>query len=83
MVIMRTTIDLFEEDEKELVRTVELVREKQATVLRLAVRAGLPLVAARFQAPRPNGYFADAYKPNPERERLERAAARVKQKAER
>ena len=83
MVNMRTTIDLFEEDEKELAHTVELVREKQATVLRLAVRAGLPLVAARFQAPRPEGYFADAYKPNPARERLEKAAAKVKQKAER
>jgi hypothetical protein len=75
MVIMRTTIELFEEDERELARTVELMREKRATVLRLAIRAGLPLVVARFQAPRPEGYFADAYKkPDPERERLERAA---------
>jgi hypothetical protein len=83
MVIMRTTIDLFEEDEKELLRTLELVREKQATVLRMAIRAGLPLVAARFQAARPEGYFADAYKSNPERERLESATAKVKQQPER
>jgi hypothetical protein len=38
--------------------------------LRLAIRAGLPIIANRFQAPRPEGYFADAYKRMPE-ERIE------------
>ena len=80
---MRTTIDLFEDDEMELKRTVELVREKQATVLRLAVRAGLPLVASRFQAQRPEGYFSDAYKPDSQRAKLEKASAKTIQKAER
>ncbi len=46
---------------EEIDRTVSLVREKRATVLRLALRTGLPLVASRFQSPRPEGYFADAY----------------------
>jgi hypothetical protein len=38
-----------------------LVREKPATIMRLAIRAGLPSVTNRFQAPQPDGYFADAY----------------------
>jgi len=59
---MRTTIDLDDEMAEEIERTVSLVREKRATVLRLALRTGLPLVASRFQSPRPEGYFADAYK---------------------
>ena len=59
---MRLSVDLDEAMADEVRRIVSLVREKQATVLRLAIRAGLPLVANRFQVARPEGYFADAYK---------------------
>ena len=38
-------------------------------IIRLALRAGLPAVANRFQAPRPEGYFANDY--GPDRERVE------------
>jgi hypothetical protein len=67
---MRTSIDIDEELAEALERAVSLVRESQATVLRMAIRAGLPLVENRFQAPRPEGYFADAYRRMP-KERLE------------
>lgn len=59
---MKTSVDLDEALAAEVKKTVSLVREKPATVLRLAIRAGLPLVASRFQAPRPEGYFASDYK---------------------
>jgi hypothetical protein len=58
---MKTSLNLDEETALELERTVGLVREDTATVLRMAIRAGLPVVAGRFQAPRPEGYFAKDY----------------------
>jgi hypothetical protein len=36
-----------------------------------------------MQLPRPEGYFADAYKPSPERQRLEKAMLNVPQRPER
>ncbi len=81
---MRTSIDLDRELEKELKHAQSVTREKQATVLRLAIRAGLPLVLNRFQAPRPEGYFAEDYrKTDSERLRFEGAMAKVKQRPER
>ena len=80
---MRTTVDLDKETGSELMRVVSLAREKQAVILRQAIRLGLPLLANRMQAPRPEGYFADAYKHNPERQRLEKAMLKVQQKPER
>ena len=71
-------IDLTEEDERELQRTLELIGKGKAVVLRTAIRPGLQTIAANFQTARPVGSFADAYKPNPERERLERAASGLK-----
>ena len=41
------------------------------------------MLANRMHAPRPEGYFADAYKPNPERQRLEKAMLNVQQRPER
>lgn len=76
---MKTSIDLDEELADEVERTVSLTREKPATVLRMAIRAGLPIVANRFQAPRPEGYFADAYRHYP-KERLELESAMAKTK---
>ena len=80
---MRTTVDLDRETGNELTHVVGLTREKQAVVLRQAIRLGLPILANRMQAPRPEGYFADAYKPNPERQRLEKAMLNVQQRPER
>jgi hypothetical protein len=71
---MKTSIDLDEELVAEVKETVSVTREKPATVLRMAIRAGLPLVRNRLQAPRPNGYFAAAYRKYP-RERLDLEAA--------
>jgi hypothetical protein len=82
---MKTSVDLDEELALELKRTVSLTREKPAAVLRMAIRAGLPVVANRFQAPRPDGYFADAYCKQP-KDRVEfevRMAKSTVQKPER
>jgi hypothetical protein len=76
---MKTSINLDDETAREVNRTVSLIREDTATVLRMAIRAGLPIVANRFQAPRPEGYFADAYeKIRPEQARLEKSFAKIK-----
>ncbi len=80
---MKTSIDIDAELAAEVEKTVSLVREKPATVLRLAIRAGLPLVASRFQAPRPNGYFADDYPLPKDRLQLEAAMAKVRQRPDR
>jgi hypothetical protein len=80
---MRTSLCLDAELSREVEQTAALVREKPATVVRLAIRAGLPLVASRFQAPRPAGYFADAYPLPRERQDLEAAMALERQKPER
>ena len=50
----------------------------QAHVIRMALSAGLPAVVGRFQAPRPEGYFASDYPMPKERMELEAAMAKVK-----
>ncbi len=80
---MRRTVDLDAELERDLSNVVSLTKEKPAVVIRQALRAGLPAVANRFQAPRPAGYFAADYGPDQERVRLESAMSRVRQKPER
>jgi hypothetical protein len=72
---VKTSVDLDPDTQAEVERTVELIREKLATVLRMAIRAGLPIVANRHQASRPEGYFADAYPLPKERQELESAMA--------
>jgi hypothetical protein len=63
---------LDDEMASELARTVSLVREDTATVLSMAIRTGLPLIAGRFQEPRPEGYFAEDYEEmRPEQAKLE------------
>lgn len=79
LVRMKTSVKLDDELSAEVERTVPLIREDTATVLRMAIRAGLPLVANRFQSPRPEGYFGDAYKrPRKEQIELEDAAGKMK-----
>ncbi len=80
---MRTSLLQDLELGKKVKTTAALVREKPATGLRLAIRAGLPLVANRFQAPRPAGHFAAAYPLSKERQELETAMSRQKQRPER
>ena len=80
---MRTSVDLDHELESELRDVVSLTREKPATVIRQALRAGLPVVANRFQSPRPEGYFVDDYGSDEERVALESTMGKTKQRPER
>ena len=80
---MKTSVDLDPELQDEVDKTVSLVREKPATVLRMAIRAGLPLIASRFQAPRPDGYFAGDYPLPDDRLALEVAMANLPQSPDR
>lgn len=79
----RSIVDLDEELDGELNQVVSLTKEKKATVIRQALRAGLPVVANRFQAPRPEGYFADAYPRPKDRQELQEAMAKVPQRRRR
>jgi hypothetical protein len=83
LVPMRRTVDLDAGLETELTQVVSLTKEKPAVVIRQALWAGLPAVASRFQSPRPAGYFAGDYGPDPERAALEPALGKVRQKPER
>jgi hypothetical protein len=76
---MKRSIDLDVELAAEVDKAASLVGEKPATVIRLAIRAGLPAVTVRFQGSRPEGYFAEAYRDYP-KERLELEAAFAKAK---
>ncbi len=80
---MRTSVDLDRELESELRHVVSLTKEKPATVIRQALRAGLPVVAGRFQSPRPEGYFSDDYGRDEERMALESAMGKTRQRPER
>ena len=76
---MKIDVDLDEETALELERTVSFVGEDRATVLRMAIRAGLSVVAGRFQAPRPEGFFAKDYEQvRDEQVELEKGFAKVK-----
>ncbi len=70
---VKTSVDIDEDLTAEVEKVVDLVKEKPATVLRMAIRAGLPLVAVRHQAPRPDGYFAADYPLPADRRALEKA----------
>jgi hypothetical protein len=80
---VKTSVDLDPETQAEVDRTVDLVREKPATVLRMAIRAGLPIVANRHQAERPSGYFAEDYPRPRESQDLETAMGDARQRPER
>ena len=75
---VKTVIDLDDDLMSEVEKTVSLIHEKAATVIRLAIRAGLPVIANRFQAPRPEGYFAADYPLPDEVLKLEAAMAKAK-----
>jgi hypothetical protein len=80
---VKTSVDLDPKLQDEVDKTVSLVREKPATVLRMAIRAGLPLIVSRFQAPRPDGYFAGDYPLPDDRLALEAAMANLPQSPDR
>lgn len=81
--LMKTSVFLDEELAVEVKKTSSLVGEDQATILRMAIRAGLPVVANRFQPPRPEGYFADDYPLPDDRLALEEAMSRMPQSPDR
>ena len=80
---MQTTIDLDEELLGEVTRARALVQESQASVIRMAIRAGLPLVTGEAPQHRPEGYFADAYPGSDERLALEAAMVEMPQSLDR
>ena len=80
---VKRSIDLDDDLAADIDRAATLVREKPATIMRLAIRAGLPAVTNRFQAPRPEGYFKDAYPLSDDRLQLEKAMSKVVQRPER
>ena len=75
---VKTSIEIDEATMAEIESAATLVREKPATIIRLAIRAGLPTVRNRFQAPRPEGYFKDDYPLPDEVLKLEAAMSKVK-----
>jgi len=80
---MQTSIDLDEELLGEVARARKLVNVSEEAVIRMALRAGLPLVASRSQTQRPEGYFSDAYPQPDERLALEEAMAEQPQPPDR
>lgn len=81
---MIASVILDEELAGEVEKTSSLVGENQDTTLRMAIRAGLPVVASCFQSPRPEDYFKAAYQQRDvERESLEGALLAIPQKPER
>jgi hypothetical protein len=81
---MNANVFLDDELASEVKKAASLIGEGQDTVLRMAIRAGLPVVASSFQAPRPDGYFKSDYdQPDPEREQLEEAMSKVPQTPDR
>lgn len=73
---METSVNIPDDMAKEVKRVAKVLNESTATVLRLAITAGLPSVGR--QAPRPEGYFADLCENYPqERIDLEEASAKV------
>jgi hypothetical protein len=80
---MKRSVDIDDELAAEVDSAASLLREKPGTVLRLAIRAGLPAVTSQFQGPRPEGYFADAYKGGARAKLEDRLAKNLVQKPER
>jgi hypothetical protein len=80
---MRTSISLDGDLVEDLQQAESLTREKKSKLIRLAIRVGLPVVVNRFQAPRPEGYFASDYPLPKDRLALEAAMAKVKAKPDR
>lgn len=70
---MKRSVDLDDTLAADVEQAAALVHEKAATVIRMAIRAGLPSVLSRFQAQRPDGLFAECYPLPNERLRLEEA----------
>jgi len=61
---METSVTIPDDVADEVKRVADALKESTATVVRLALRAGLPALGP--QAPRPDGYFASAYDNYPE-----------------
>jgi hypothetical protein len=78
---VKTSLVLDTELADQVAGAVKTIGEKESTVLRMAVRAGLPIVISRHQTQRTEGYFATDYEQWPEeRRRLEKSMSKVKQR---
>ena len=81
---MTANVTLDDELASEIEKTVSLVGKNQSAILLMAIRAGLPVVASSHQPPRPEGFFADAYRDMPpERIDFEEAMSRQPQSPDR
>jgi hypothetical protein len=74
---MKRSVDLDDDLASEIEQAASRIHEKPATVIRMAIRAGLSSVTGRFQAPRPDGYFADDYPLPKDRLALEAAMSKA------
>ena len=63
---MKTSVNLDDDLAAEVEKTATLTKEKPSTVLRMAIRAGLPIVANSLQETRPEGCFSDDYRNCPQ-----------------
>ena len=80
---MTANVILDDELASEIEKTSSLVGENQSTVLRMAIRAGLPVVASSFQPPRPEGFFKSDYPLDDDRLALENAMGQQPQSPDR
>ncbi len=80
---LKRSVDLDDDLAAAVDQAAALIREKPATVIRMATRAGLPSVSSRFEAPRPAGYFKDDYPLPADRLQLEKAMSTLKQRSDR
>ncbi len=80
---MKTSVFLDDELVGEVEKTTALLGEDQETVLRKAIRAGLPVLNARSHTSRPEGYFTDDYPLPGDRLELEEAMLKMPQAPDR
>jgi len=83
MQTVKTIVELNDELAAEVARTGSLIRKEPDTVVRLAIQVGLPLLASRAEAQRPEGYFARDYPLPEEWLELEAAMAQAPQQLDR
>jgi hypothetical protein len=57
---VKTTVDLDDDLHAKLQNAARLIGEKPTTILRLAIREGLPILTKKFQPHPSEGYFTDA-----------------------
>ena len=79
---MKTSLFLDDALADEVKKTASRIGEDEETVLRMAIRKGLPELSGS-QAPRPEGYFASDYPLPDDRLALEEAMLKMPQSPDR